>query len=113
MKNKDIDFTRYEVQFENIFVVEELHLNCLSYLRTSFQHEALLFLNEVRAFRDAPTKEKAQSIIDTHVVDGCDLEINIDSNTKKKLFTDFEKTKSNDTNTVDTILPTIFDEAFR
>jgi hypothetical protein len=82
---------RTVITFERARETAEVEANFLEYLKRSYNVEPLQFLHAVekdfKKEQDVNTKvTTAKNIIDTYVRDGCQLEINIDGFTKKRLM---------------------------
>ncbi|KAL0476264.1 RGS13 [Acrasis kona] len=70
-------YMNYEVQFDSVFTEEGLQCNYKKYLTKSHQLEPLLFLLDVKSFREKPILESAKAIIQKYILVGSKYEINL------------------------------------
>jgi hypothetical protein len=115
-KQRRFNVGDYVVQFDQIFSCIPLYEHLLSYLARSFNEESLLFLLDVREFKNAQEEIQqvalALKIVDLYIQTGSEKEVNIDG-TKKADVIDLIASTSQRDNLNKLLVPTtIFNKLY-
>jgi hypothetical protein len=97
-----VDVSRYILSFDAVFENQDLGEAFLAYLKTEFNAEPLIFLQEVLKLKEMDSDEHSditdqiiavKEIITKFIIDGAKSEVNISGKIKSELLQDYEKQK--------------------